>query len=447
MFKSKVENYYPNNPLQFSNGDEVCSLSEIIKKVSPEMYQGYSFWVNPLLSSGHTQTAYTVINKFENNYKICYKREIITVEDKRYELDGQKLKYDPWKGKSTFAVDYVIEKNSDSNHLNYKPSSQLSDLPPRTQYKNPNIDVLADDSKPLLIVLHGLSGGSYESYVRALLDEVTSPEMGIDALVVNSRGCAQHTITSPQLFCGLWTNDLRYFINEKVKNRWPNKKIFLIGFSLGGSIVANYIGQEKDNIYKNIKGAFVMGSPWDFSDSSYFLRESLLGDRIYSPAMCQNLIKLLNNHYDGAFKGAQLIDEYKKDRSNFNLNHLRDFDDNFTSKLFGFNTSFEYYRHASPIQRIFKIRVPTIIISSKDDPICGFRSSPIQESPINPYTTVITTSIGGHLGWFDYKNDRWYPKPIAKLIREMVKYDVVKDDIKLPLDVDNTWKFDRLYYP
>lgn len=447
MFKSRVDNYYPNNPLKFSSGGEVCSLADIIKKAAPEMYEGHSFWVNPLLSSGHTQTAYTALNKFENYHQICYKREIITVKEKTYDVDGDETNYDAWKGKSTFAVDYAVQHNTDSNHMNYKPDSQINDLPPRTQYKNPNVEIFTDDSRPLLIVLHGLSGGSFESYVRALLHEVTSPEMGIDALVINSRGCANHTITTPQLFCGLWTNDLRYFINEEVKSRWPNKKIFLIGFSLGGSIVANYVGQEKDKVYENIKGAFIMGSPWDFSDSSYFLRESLLGDRVYSPVMCQNLIKLLDNHYEGALKDDELVEKYNENPSNFNMNHLRDFDENFTSKLFGFNTSFEYYRHASPIQRIFKIRVPTIIVSSKDDPICGFRSSPVQESPINPYTTVVTTSIGGHLGWFDYKNDRWYPKPIAKLIKEMVKYEVVKEDIKLPLDVDKVWKYDRLYYP
>lgn len=449
FFKSVVENYNPTNPLKFKQSDgSVAEMAQIIKKSAPQLTDGYSYWVNPLLSSGHTQTAYTAINKFENVDKIHYKRELITVEpDKFYMVENEKFKYDQWDGKSTFAVDYVnVSGELSEDPLKFKPESQSSELPPRTEYKDPKENIFPDDSKPLLIALHGLSGGSFESYVRSLLTEVTSPETNIDALVINSRGCAHHTITSPQLFCGLWTNDLRYFVNEHVKKRWPNKKVFLIGFSLGGAIAANYVGQEKDDIYKQIKGAFIMGSPWDFSDGSYLLQESLLGNRLYSPVMCQNLLKLLKKHYKGQLMIHEFIDKYDKDPSKFNLNTLRDFDDNFTCKLFGFNSSFEYYRHASPVQRLFKFRVPTIIISAKDDPVCGLRSLPIDESRLNPYVTLITTTIGGHLGWFDFKHNRWYPKPVAGLMKELANYDLEKDDIKLPLDADKVWKHDRLYY-
>lgn len=442
-FTSSVENYNPRNPVRFTNNSDTVTVSDLIEKNAPEMFHGYSYWVNPALGSGHLQTAYTALNKFENSDRIHYKREIITVEDVTYNIGDEKFKYDAWEGKSTFAVDYVSqEAANDCNHLNYKPSSQTDDLPPRTQYLNPNVEVFPDDSKPLLIALHGLSGGLFESYVRSVLTELQSPEIGFDALVINSRGCANHTITSPQLFCGLWTNDVRYFINEHVKRRWPNKKVFLIGFSLGGAIAANYVGQEKDDIYHQIKGAFIMGSPWDFSDSSYVLRESLLGDRIYSPVMCKNLLKLLDKHK--GLDSHEILEAYRKDPTNFSLNHLRDFDENFTCKLFGFNTSFEYYRHASPVQRLFKFRVPTIIISSKDDPVCGFRSLPISESKINPYVTVVTTSVGGHLGWFDLKHNRWYSKPVARLMKALSESTQVDEEVKLPMDVDKVWSHDRL---
>lgn len=448
--RSVVANYSPHHPLQFSNDKgELKPVSEIIKKAAPEFYDGYRFWVNPLLSTGHAQTAYTALNKFETCDQIHYKREVITVEDVTYPVNGRNAKYDQWKGHSTFTVDYVVEElSNDYNseaHLQYKPSHQVYELPPRTQYLNPehNQDILNDD-RPLLIALHGLSGGSFESYVRSLLHQVSG--VGFDSLVINSRGCANHTITSPQLFCGLWTNDLRYFINEHVKKRWPQKPIYLVGFSLGGSIVANFLGQEKDDVYHNIKGAFVLGAPWDFSDSSHALLESLLGDKIYSPVMSKNLLKLLDKHYEGQLKNEKVVQAYRDDPSGFTLNRLRDFDDNFTSKLFGFNNCFEYYRHASPLQRLFKIRVPTFIISSFDDPVCGMRSLPIEEARINPYTYVITTSIGGHLGWFDYKHDRWYSGPLASLLKELKNWNYSKNDIKLPMDIDKVWQADRLYY-
>ncbi|WEJ95237.1 hypothetical protein PSN45_002750 [Yamadazyma tenuis] len=443
LFRSQVENYHPAKPLQYSkDSGEIHTMADIIAQTAPEMSHGYSYWTNPLLWSGHLQTAFTALNKFEDSDKVYYKREIISVEkDKYYEVDGHRLKYDTWEGKSTFAVDYVSTSEYDSNHLKYQPSSQTDELPPRTQYKNPNVEVFPDEERPLVVALHGLSGGSFESYVRALLNKV-SPEL--DAVVVNSRGCAGHTITSPQLFCGVWTNDLRYFINEHVKRRWPHKKILLVGFSLGGAITANYVGQEKDDVYEKICGAFIMGSPWDFSDSSYVLRESLLGDRVYSPVMCQNLLKLLKKHHKGQLKYVEMVEKYSVDPSKFTLGHLRDFDDNFTCKLFGFNTSFEYYRHASPVQRLFKIRVPTVIVSSKDDPVCGVRSLPVEEATLNPYVTMVTTSVGGHLGWFDYSNNRWYAEPVARMMKALSEYKPVREGATLPMDIDKVWQFDRL---
>lgn len=479
-----MENFHPKNPLTFRTKDgSLTRMSDIIKSHTPQLAHGYSFWVNPLLSSGHTQTAYTALNKFESSDMIHYKRELITVEDKTYTVEGEEVRYDRWKGKSTFTVDYVdkgpvttgpvkepvvtgdpvksgpvksgpvksgplvsgdplvTEPLVSGDPLEHKPPSQGPTLPPRTRYINPDETVFSD-SRPLLIALHGLSGGSFESYVRSLLSQVTGPEVDFDAVVINSRGCAHHTITSPQLFCGLWTNDVRYFINEHVKKRWPDKKVFLVGFLLGGAIAANYIGQEKDDIYPQIKGAFILGSPWDFSDSSYVLRESLLGDRIYSPVMSQNLLKLLKTH-QAEFVNDNVVKAYNADPTNFNLATLKDFDDSFTCKLFGFNTSFEYYRHASPNQRLFKFRVPTVIIGSKDDPVCGIRSLPMEESRINPYVLVITTTVGGHLGWFDYKLGRWYAEPVARLMKQLAEVEV-EGEVELPLDVDEVWKHDRL---
>ena len=183
--------------------------------------------MNPLLSSGHTQTAYTALNKFENQHEVHYKREIITIENKPYTLpNGDQLYYDQWKGESTIALDYAVDLSlgPDLNHEQYKPESQTRPLPPRTEYKNPNEDLISDDEKPLLIILHGLSGGSYEAYLRAVIDKIIEPPFGFDAMVINSRGCANHTITSPQLYNGLWTNDVRYVINEIVSKRWPQKE-------------------------------------------------------------------------------------------------------------------------------------------------------------------------------------------------------------------------------
>lgn len=447
FFQSSVAAHCPTNPVKFAQNGTSQTFPQLVTSAAPELAQGASFYVHPLLSSGHAQTAYTALNKFESADLVHYKRRVLTVEDKTYPVGPDAMPYDRWKGQSTFTVDYVVpEDSTDANHMRFCPESQTKPLPPRTEYVDPNVEhSLLDNDRPLVVALHGLSGGSYELYIRAFLAEVTSPVYGFDALVLNARGCANHTITSPQLFCGLWTNDLRYLVNEHLRVHWPNKRIYLIGFSLGGSITANYLGQEGDEVYPNIRGAAVMGSPWDFPQSSYTLMESVLGHKIYSPTMCQNLLKLLDQHYDGALKHDNIVARYKAHPGLFKLDTLRDFDDNFTSKLFGFNCALEYYRHASPDQRLLNVRVPTVIVSSKDDPIVGSTGLPLSEVKLNPYTYMAVTSVGGHLGWFDYRHNRWYPAPISKVFLELEKWSaefIPAED--LPHATHGIWKHDRI---
>ncbi|CAI5757983.1 unnamed protein product [Candida verbasci] len=452
FFKSRVENYIAKTPIRFRNRNDSSksiNVPEILQNSIEEFQSNYQFYINPILSSGHTQTAYTAINKFENQHHVYYKRKIITIENKTYKIPNTNdfLKYDQWQGESTIAIDFAIPKEKASDDIfKFKPESQLSELPPRTEFADPKEEIIENnDEKPLLIVLHGLSGGSYEAYIRAVLEKIISDEYNFDAIVLNSRGCAKHTITSPQLYNGLWTNDLRYLINEIVTKKYSKKRVYLMGFSLGGAILANYLGQEGQYISNQIKGACCFGTPWDFPDGAIHLRESIIGHKIYSPTMCSNLLKLLNSH--GILENNQFIEEYKNNPSNYNIKFLKQFDDFFTSKLFGLNCADEYYRLASPIQRVLKVRVPLLIISSKDDPITGCRSLPYAETNLNPYITMITTTIGGHLGWFTWNGDRWYTKPICQFFKNLNEYDVDKQSIEekdLPMDISKSWKFDRL---
>ncbi|OBA20883.1 AB-hydrolase YheT [Metschnikowia bicuspidata var. bicuspidata NRRL YB-4993] len=448
FFKSKVSSVGPKQPATYHKGQTTKTLEEIIAGVAPELSPGYSFYVNPLLSSGHSQTAYTALNKFENIDKVHYKRMVYQVEsDKRfYEVKGDKMPYDRWEGQSTIAVDYVVgDEACDAGHEQFRPASQKYELPPRTEFMNPaHEQALLDNEKPLVVALHGLAGGSFESYLRAFMVRVTGGH-GFDGLVLNARGCANHTITSPQLFCGLWTNDLRYLINEHIRRKWPQKKIFLIGFSLGGAIIANYLGQEGPDAYENLKGAAVMGSPWDFPQASAALVDNFLGSKIYSPKMCQNLLRLLDQHYDDSLHLEDIIAKYKREPEAFRLQNLRDFDDAFTSQLFGFNSAQEYYRHASPDQRLLNVRVPTLIVSSADDPIVGGKTVPVSEVSLNPYTHMVVTSVGGHLGWFDIRFNRWYAEPLARVFEEWSTWDVERiPEEALPRATHGSWRHDRI---
>jgi predicted alpha/beta-fold hydrolase len=83
----------------------------------------------------------------------------------------------------------------------------VKNLPPRIRYMQAveEAELLqSEDDRPMLVSLHGLSGGSHESYVRALLRDVVKSGRWA-ACSLNARGCGRTTITTQQLFCANWT--------------------------------------------------------------------------------------------------------------------------------------------------------------------------------------------------------------------------------------------------
>ncbi len=124
-------------------------------------------------------------------------------------------------------------------------------FPPRTSYfSNKEFENLAsEDTKPLLITLHGLSGGSFEVYLRHVLAPLVAQTSagqkagGLsggdwEALVVNSRGCAGSKITTSVLYNARATWDLRQTV-KWCRKTWPNRPLFGIGYSLGANILTN----------------------------------------------------------------------------------------------------------------------------------------------------------------------------------------------------------------
>lgn len=445
IFKSHVNHVLPPAPIKFAHSTDPSlskSLADIAASCSPELAHNYSFFVNPLLYSGHLQTAYTGLNSFEDRDHVHYRRRIITIpKDASYTVNGDSLRYDKFDGTSTFAIDYVSSKDPLSQSDTIPPTQTNATLPLRTHYATDSFEdtIMRDDSRPLVVSLHGLSGGLYELYIRAHAMEASNANL--DFVVLNARGCAGHVISLAQLFNGLWTNDLRFLINEHYLKKWPQKRIYLTGFLLGGCILANYLGQEGSSVPPTIKAATIFGAPWDFPQASKILHTSFFGHRIYLPAMCKSLLQLVDQHAS-SLEENPVIAEFKQNPTDQTLSRLVDFDDALTSRLFGFNNAAEYYMYALPVQRLHKVRVPTLIISSQDDPIAGH--TPNAQVSCNPYTLLVTTTVGGHLGWFRALGSRWYPQPVARLLKELDhNWKVDHASVDIPRDLTN-WKHDRI---
>lgn len=45
-----------------------------------------------------------------------------------------------------------------------------------------------------------------------------------------------------------------------------------------------------------------------------------------------------------------------------------------------------------------------------------------------PYGVMMTTSWGGHLGWFELGGDRWFAKPVRDIFKYLIYYTMMDTD-------------------
>jgi uncharacterized protein len=206
--RAKINFVHSKTPMALREKDGTqTDLLKVVKETTP------SCQLNPFLFNGHAQTIWTAAK--HRGPPVYYKRKIFQAEHKTYH--------------GTFAVDFVVE-----------PFSEMDErLSTRTiYYSDQELNQLrSDDHRPQLVVLHGLSGGSHEVYLRHAIAPLIL-EGGWEVCVVNSRGCNKSEITSGVLYNARATWDVRQLV-KWLKQNFPNRPLFGLGFSLGANMLTN----------------------------------------------------------------------------------------------------------------------------------------------------------------------------------------------------------------
>jgi predicted alpha/beta-fold hydrolase len=283
--------------------------------------------------------------------------------------------------------------------------------------------------QPVLLILHGLTGGSDNEYIRWMILSA-STELGVCCVVAHSRGCGRSQLTSPRSFCAANTDDFRAslkYIRSVVGNETP---IFAVGYSLGAGILTKFLGEE--NTECSLQGAIICCASFDMHLSTANM-EQWFHTRTYNRRLTNNLIRYIRQHEHHFLRSES--------SPNLDLNQayqsktIRDFDTRIIVPQYGFRDVEHYYSEASSKRWLKFIRIPTLVLSAMDDPICPIDGLPIDDILQNPYIIAIKTLEGGHVSYLQ----GWWPRAYS--------YDntVVIDYIKARLKQTNyKWKKGRI---
>lgn len=244
---------------------------------------------------------------------------------------------------------------------------------------------------PHLLVLHGLEGTLHSNYAHGLLEQAHRRGWSGDILLF--RSCDGEMNSAPRLYHSGETSDVAH-IAQRLHMTGPDSPLVVCGVSLGGNVLLKWLGELGGAAPPLIARAAAVSVPFDLDRGSRFLERGF--SRLYARHFLRTLIpKALG-------KAAQypgLIDE-QATRAALTF---REFDDVATAPLHGFRDAADYYQRSSSLPLLGKIKVPTLLFSSRNDPF-------VPPDVLNDVSVVTAgsneleadfTPTGGHVGWVE----------------------------------------------
>lgn len=243
---------------------------------------------------------------------------------------------------------------------------------------------------PVVVILHGLEGSSRRPYVvhayRLLL------ERGIRPVGMNFRGCSGEPNRTARFYHSGETGDLRRVL-EWLGQRFPDSRLGALGFSLGGNVLLKHLGERGGENAGGLAAAVAVSVPFDLESGSSRLEEGLMG-RLYTYYFLRMLRKKIR------WK-ERLLSGRIDVRAALAAPTLRAFDDAATAPLHGFRSSADYYRSSSSGPYLGRIRIPTLLLQSRDDPFLPEWALPLDVIGKNPHLVGGITDRGGHVGFVE----------------------------------------------
>jgi len=269
----------------------------------------------------------------------------------------------------------------------------------------PGVQVLvhtqAPASEPVaqLVLVHGLEGSSSAGYARSLSQAALEAGCATHRFNMRSCGGTEH-LSGRTLYHSGQTSDLLSVVQQiSAQQRPRNAPIFLAGFSLGGNVVLKLAGELGSSANPLIAGVMATSTPIDLAACVRQLDKP--SNAIYARRFVARLkerVRAKERFTPGLFDLAGLDA----------VRNIYDFDHRFTAQAFGFGTADNYYATQSSNRFLDRIRVPTLLVQAKDDPLIPFAVYDHPAFSTNPNLRLLALEHGGHLGFISKTRPRFW---------------------------------------
>ncbi len=207
---------------------------------------------------------------------------------------------------------------------------------------------------------------------------------GYNVVAMNFRSCGGEMNQTRRFYHSGEYEDLQT-VCKWIETQYPDSIQIAAGFSLGGSVLLNYLNHFSDESL--IQAFAAVSVPYDLYRGSVNLQNGF--NRLYD---YQFLITLRDK--------LQQKRRIFEDLPAFYGSTLFEFDDQVTAPVHGFKDAEDYYNQCSSAFFLDRISKPGLLIHSREDPLCPFDYIPMDDIHQNPYLTACFTERGGHVGYW-----------------------------------------------
>ncbi|HTN50451.1 MAG TPA: alpha/beta fold hydrolase [Burkholderiaceae bacterium] len=242
-----------------------------------------------------------------------------------------------------------------------------------------------DPAAPLLALFHGLEGDSRSHYSRVLMR--AAADRGWRGLVVHFRGCSGEVNRLPRAYHS-GDSEEGDWILRRISAHWPQAPLHVVGVSLGGNMLAKWLGERAEDA-QFVTAAASVGSPLDLAAGGAALGRGL--NRLYTRMFLASLKPKALAKVE-RFPGIADAGRLRASRN------LYEFDNEYTAPVHGFRDTEDYWRRASGKPWLGGVRVPHLVLNALNDPFVPAASLP-QRREVSRFVQLEQPAGGGHIGF------------------------------------------------
>ncbi len=261
-----------------------------------------------------------------------------------------------------------------------------------------------ENAERLLVMFHGLEDDSRSRSARAVA--LRASASGWRYAMPHFRGCSGSPNLLPRAYHAGDTEEIGWML-RRFAALYP--AVHAVGVSLGGNVLLKWLGEQGDSAVNVVRRAVAVSAPFDVTTFGENIGRGF--NQVYGRYFLSRLRK----------KALQKIEQFPAEFAALGisakcvraLTTLPEYDDLVTAPLHGFGNKLNYWRLASAVSVLPKIRVPTLILNARNDPFLPERVLP-NPGDLPGNVVLEFPSEGGHVGFPG--RSQWLPRRILDFL-------------------------------